>query len=146
MASESMVITQAQPHDAQDVVQLWTLCGLVRHYNPPEQDFHFARGRDGSDILVLRVDGEIVGAVMVGHDGHRGWIYYLAVNPEYQRRGFGEQLVRAAEQWLLDRHVRKCQLMVRDTNTGVVGFYDRLGYERSPVTVMQRWLDGTEVS
>lgn len=144
--SEAIVISPAHPHDRTDIVQLWMLCGLVRPYNPPEHDFDFARGRDGSDILVLRLSGEVIGAVMVGHDGHRGWIYYLAVDPGHQRQGHGERLVRAAEQWLLDRHVRKCQLMVRETNVDVVGFYDRLGYERSPVTVMQRWLDGTEVS
>jgi ribosomal protein S18 acetylase RimI-like enzyme len=118
----------------------------VRHYNPPERDHDFARGRDGSDILVLRSTDQVIGAVMVGHDGHGGWIYYLAVDPDHQRHGHGQRLVRAAEQWLVDRQVRKCQLMVRETNPGVVGFYDRLGYERSPVTVMQRWLDGTDVS
>ena len=139
-------ITPAHPHDRESIVRLWTRCGLVRPYNPPEHDIDFARGRDGSDILVLRLADGVIGSVMVGHDGHRGWIYYLAVDPDHQRNGHGERLVRAAEQWLRERQVRKCQLMVRDTNIGVVGFYDRLGYERSPVTVMQRWLDGTEVS
>jgi ribosomal protein S18 acetylase RimI-like enzyme len=142
----AIAISPAQPHDRDDIVRLWNLCGLVRHYNPPDRDFDFARGRDGSDILVLRRDGEVIGAVMVGHDGHRGWIYYLAVNPDHQHNGYGGELVRAAEAWLIDRHVRKCQLMVRETNLDVVNFYERLGYERSPVTVMQRWLDGTEIS
>ena len=143
---DAVMISPARPADRDEIVQLWSLCGLVRHYNPPEQDFDFARGRDNSDVLVLRLGGTPVGAVMVGHDGHRGWIYYLAVDPEHQRHGYGEQLMRAAEQWLVDRHVRKCQLMVRETNSGVVGFYDQLGYERSPVVVMQRWLDGTNIN
>lgn len=144
--SDDIAIASAESHDRDDIVQLWTLCGLVRHYNPPERDFDFARGRENSDILTLRAGGELVGAVMVGHDGHRGWVYYLAVDPQHQRQGHGARLVAAAEQWLLDRHVRKCQLMVRKTNLGVVEFYDTLGYEKSPVVVMQRWLDGTEVN
>lgn len=144
--NDRIVIASAEPHDREQIVQLWTLCGLVRNYNPPERDFDFARGRESSDILTLRLGEKLVGAVMVGHDGHRGWVYYLAVDPGHQRQGHGARLVRAAENWLLDRHVRKCQLMVRDTNLDVVEFYDALGYEKSPVLVMQRWLDGTEVS
>lgn len=146
MAGQEIMIAPAEARDRDAVVQLWSLCGLVRHYNPPEKDFEFARGRDHSDILTLRAEGRLAGAVMVGHDGHRGWIYYLAVDPEHQHRGYGSQLVKAAEQWLLDRHVRKCQLMVRETNEGVVDFYRGLGYENSPVLVMQRWLDGTNVT
>lgn len=144
--NDDITIAPAQPHDRSDIVQLWTLCGLVRNYNPPERDFDLARGRENSDILTLRVAGNLVGAVMVGHDGHRGWVYYLAVDPEHQRHGYGARLVQAAEAWLLDHQIRKCQLMVRDSNLGVMEFYDRMGYEKSPVVVMQRWLDGTEVN
>jgi ribosomal protein S18 acetylase RimI-like enzyme len=137
------IVAPAEPHERDAVVSLWTNCGLVRAYNPPERDFDLAQGKEGSDVLTLRLDDSIVGTVMVGHDGHRGWIYYLAVDPAFQRQGFGKQLVEAAERWLQQRHIRKCQLMVRESNAGVVGFYTGLGYDRSPVVVMQRWLDGT---
>jgi ribosomal protein S18 acetylase RimI-like enzyme len=85
----------------------------------------------------------VVGSVMVGHDGHRGWLYYVAADTSVRSRGIGREVVRAAEAWLRERGVRKAQLLVRRSNTGVVAFYERLGFEKSAVVVMQRWLDGT---
>jgi hypothetical protein len=121
---------------------LWRACGLVVPHNPPDADFERALGQPGSDILVMRDGDDIAGTVMVGHDGHRGWVYYLAVEPGRQRQGLGAALIRAAEAWLRERQIRKIQLMVRETNRGVVAFYERIGYEPAPVVVMQRWLDG----
>ncbi len=137
---EHVRIVPAAPDDRDAVVDLWRRCGLVVPYNPPDADFDFALGRPGSDILVCREGGAIIGSVMVGHDGHRGWIYYLAVDPEHQHHGYGRHLVSASEEWLTERDVRKVQLMVRETNQQVIGFYKAIGYEQSPVTVMQRWL------
>lgn len=128
----------------QELADLWTTCNLVVSYNPPLADIAFAREGEASDILVGMEDDRIVASVLVGHDGHRGWIYYVAVAPDRQGTGLGAHIVQAAEEWLRDRGVRKVQLMVRPTNTKVLGFYEHLGYERSPVTVMQRWLDGTK--
>lgn len=133
-------IEPAATADRDAVIELWRACGLVVPHNPPAGDFDFARAGPSSDVLVLRQEGRVAGSVMVGHDGHRGWIYYLAVDPAVQRQGLGAALVGAAERWLRDRGVRKIQLMVRETNRGVLDFYHRLGYEPSPVTVMQRWL------
>lgn len=130
----------AAESDREEVVALWRTCGLVVPHNPPNDDFDFALGQPGSDVLVARLAGRIVGAVMVGHDGHRGWVYYLAVDPQHQRQGIGARLISAAEIWLRDRGVRKIQLMVRPSNQGVLEFYQRIGYEPSPVVVMQRWL------
>ena len=87
--------------------------------------------------------GRVVGSVMVGHDGHRGWLYYVAADPGARSRGIGRQVVRAAEAWLREKGVRKAQLLVRRSNAGVTAFYGRLGFEESDVVVMQRWLDGT---
>jgi len=128
----------------QEVADLWEACGLVVAYNPPLDDIAFAIAGRESDILVGLRDERIVASVLVGHDGHRGWLYYVAVAPDLQGEGFGARIVAAAESWLRDRGVRKVQLLVRPTNARVLGFYEHLGYERSPVTVMQRWLDGTE--
>jgi ribosomal protein S18 acetylase RimI-like enzyme len=133
--------TPASAGDRDDVIDLWTRCGLTVPHNPPAGDFELALGKPGSDILVTRQDNRIIGTVMVGHDGHRGWIYYLAVDPGYRHQGLGERLVRAAESWIQDRGVRKIQLMVRSSNRGVLDFYRAIGYDQSDVTVMQRWLD-----
>ncbi len=131
--------------DESAVVALWEACGLTRPWNPPSADIALLRGSGHGEILVAqRRRADVTGSVMVGHDGHRGWIYYLAVAPSRRRGGLGGQLMRAAEAWLQGRGIRKVELMIRDTNTAVTAFYARLGYGEEPVTVMSRWLDGTE--
>ena len=79
---------------------------------------------------------------MVGHDGHRGVLYYLAVDPEFQKRGFGKAAVAAAETWLRERGVWKINLMVRSENEKAGRFYERMGYEINPVTSFGKRLDG----
>ena len=137
-------VESATATDRENVVALWRTCGLVVPHNPPDADFDFARGHSGSEVLVVRDGAGIIGSVMVGHDGHRGWVYYLAVDPTWQRQGLGAALVSGAETWLRERGVRKIQLMVRDTNQSVLDFYIHIGYAHAPVTVMQRWLDEDE--
>jgi len=80
---------------------------------------------------------------MVCHDGHRGWVYYLAISPDHQKRGVGEKLMRAAEEWLKPK-VPKVMLLVGEDNEAAMGFYARCGYERSSSVVFQRRLDGEE--
>lgn len=140
-------IVELDEADASVAAHLWAECGLTVPYNDPEADFLRALRGPSSTILGIRTEpvlgdasGGLIGTVMVGHEGHRGWIYYLAVLPEHQGRGLGSALVRAAEEWLDERGVPKAMLMVRATNEGVQGFYRALGYETSTVTVMQRWL------
>jgi ribosomal protein S18 acetylase RimI-like enzyme len=134
-----MKIRSAIPEDEADIVALWRDCGLTVPYNDPQGDFRFALGKPGSDVLVAE-DGAIIGSVMVGHDGHRGWIYYLAVAPARQRRGLGRALVTAAEQWLSQRGIVKLNLMVREHNHAVAAFYEKLGFEFTPRINMQKSL------
>ena len=134
-----MNIRAATTQDETAVVSLWHACGLTAPYNDPVQDFRFARGKPASDILLAEQDG-IAGAVMVGHDGHRGWLYYVAVAPQQRRKGIGTLLVQAAEAWLKERGVPKAHLMVRETNHQVAAFYERIGYEPMPRINMQKWL------
>lgn len=139
----ALAIAPAGAEDEDDVVDLWRACGLVVSYNDPAADFRQARGQAASDVLVGRDDsGEIVGSVMVGHDGHRGWLYYVAAAPEARGTGVGRRMVEAAEAWLRERGIVKAQLMVRETNTQVVAFYERLGFEVAPRILMSKWLDG----
>ncbi|GAN54602.1 GNAT family acetyltransferase [Tanticharoenia sakaeratensis] len=134
------VIRPASDEDEAAVVDLWRASGLVAPYNDPAADFRYALGRPASDVLVVMDGAAVSGAVMVGHDGHRGWIYYLASHPDRRGQGIGRALVNAAEDWLCARACRKLQLMVRETNTGVVPFYERLGFENTPRVVMAKWL------
>jgi ribosomal protein S18 acetylase RimI-like enzyme len=124
-----------------DAVALWHESGLTRPWNDPHADL--ARAMAGSSSTVLAaVDSDVlVGTAMVGHDGHRGWVYYLAVRPDRRRTGLGRKLIGASERWLSARQVPKVQLMVRTTNAAVVAFYDSLGYEDGHVLVLGKFLD-----
>ncbi|WP_445996881.1 GNAT family acetyltransferase [Okibacterium fritillariae] len=120
--------------------RLWEEAGLTRPWNPPAEDFARAVGGETSAVLGAFDGDELVGTAMVGHDGHRGWIYYLAVAETRRGSGLGRQLNDAAEEWMRERDVPKVQLMVRSTNAGVVDFYERLGYEDGEVVVLGKWL------
>jgi GNAT superfamily N-acetyltransferase len=117
---------------------LWAAAGLTRPWNDPVADARRALAGPASTILAARRDGVLVGTVMVGHDGHRGWVYYLAVAASERGKGTGARLMRAAEQWCAAAGVPRLNLMVRAGNTGVRGFYDRLGYRASDVVVLQK--------
>jgi ribosomal protein S18 acetylase RimI-like enzyme len=78
---------------------------------------------------------------MVGHDGHRGWVYYLAVADAARGEGLGRELMVAAEAWLVERDIPKIQFMVRNDNTAVLEFYDHLGYATQDCLVLGRRLD-----
>jgi ribosomal protein S18 acetylase RimI-like enzyme len=137
----SLKIRSATDDDEQNVVALWRACGLVTSYNDPVSDFRFAKSGPSSDVLIgLDGTGELRASVMVGHDGHRGWLYYVAASPDVRGLGFGRAIVRAGEEWLRLRGIAKVQLMVRETNTKVVAFYERLGFETAPRVVMSKWL------
>jgi ribosomal protein S18 acetylase RimI-like enzyme len=142
VASLRLVIRNATVEDEPRVAALWRASNLVTSYNDPSKDFHFARAKEGSDILVgLNAEQTIVGSVMVGHDGRRGWIYYLASDPKHRNQGIGRLMVEAAEQWLKNKGVAKAMLLVRETNTQVIDFYRHLGFEAIPRVIMQKWLE-----
>ena len=123
------------------VVSLWKTCGLTRTWNDPYKDIQFAREGATSAILVGFFEERLVATVMVGYDGHRGVLYYLAVDPAFQKRGFGKATVVAAEAWLRERGVWKINLMVRSENEEAGRFYERLGYVINPVTSFGKRLD-----
>jgi ribosomal protein S18 acetylase RimI-like enzyme len=129
---------EIEDRDVENVVALWQACGLTRAWNDPYKDIAFARTGDTSTVLVLEREGRIIASVMTGHDGHRGMLYYVAVDPSQQRQGHGKAAVKAAEAWLGDRGVWKVNLLVRAENVAVKGFYESLGYEVNPVLCMAR--------
>jgi ribosomal protein S18 acetylase RimI-like enzyme len=140
----SLTVKSAVAEDEPAVVALWYACGLVASTNDPVADFRFAKSGPSSDVLVGVDDaGAVAGSVMVGHDGHRGWLYYVAASPASRGKGIGRHMVRAAEDWLRERGIWKAQLLVRDTNTKVVSFYEHIGFEVSPRVVMSKVLGKT---
>jgi ribosomal protein S18 acetylase RimI-like enzyme len=133
-------IRQLTAADRRATITLWEQAGLTRPWNDPARDFDRALDGPTSTVLGAVDDGEVVGTVMVGHDGHRGWAYYLAVDEGRRSSGLGRRMMRAAERWLQKRGAVKIQLMVRDDNAAALGFHQRLGYEDAETTVLARWL------
>jgi ribosomal protein S18 acetylase RimI-like enzyme len=125
-------------------VRLWHDSGLTRPWNDPDADLRrAASGRASAVLAAVGDDGGLLATAMVGHDGHRGWVYYLAVDAAARGSGLGRRMMEACEAWVQARGIPKIQLMVRATNQAVVGFYEHLGYVGSDVVVLERWLDGS---
>ena len=136
-----IAIVPAAAPDREAVVALWQQAGLTRPWNDPQADFDLALGGPASTILLARQQEQILGSVMVGFDGHRGWVYYLASDPDRRGTGIGRQLMQAAEDWLRQRGCPKIQLMVRSDNQPARGFYQAIGYELQDVVTIGRRLD-----
>jgi hypothetical protein len=136
----------APMHDAEvgAVVALWQACGLTRPWNDPTADIALARRGPNSAILVGREAETIVATVLVGHDGHRGWVYYVAVDPDRRGKGHGRTIMRAAEDWLRQAGIEKLMLLVRSDNTKVQAFYESLDYDEQERIIYAKWLDGRE--
>ena len=141
MDSVNSKISTAILDDGAEVISLWGRAGLTRPWNDAKSDFRIALEGSTSDILQLHLATELAATIMVGFDGHRGWVYYLGVLPEYRRAGLGRVLMAAAENWLKARDAPKIQLMVRGDNEVAIGFYKALGYEVQPVVTIGRRLD-----
>ena len=120
--------------DTESVIALWQETGLTRSWNNPHLDIQ-RKLTVQPELFLVAVDGDdIVGSVMAGYDGHRGWIYYLASSPQHRGEGIARDLVSTVEDLLLEMGCPKVQLMVRPDNADVLGFYDQLGYERFDTT------------
>ena len=138
----ALTISPITDADVEPVIALWQRCGLTRPWNDPGSDIAFARRGANATILVGRAANAIVASAMVGHDGHRGWVYYVAVDPDARRKDHGRAIMAAAEDWLRQQGITKAMLMVRPDNKQVQAFYDKLGYEKQERVIYARWLDG----
>lgn len=135
-----VVLRPLRDADVEQVVSLWHATGLTRPWNDPQRDIARARAV-WPDLLVVAVDGDdVVGTVMAGYDGHRGWLYYLATASERRGEGIGRMLVADAERRLEGLGCPKVMLMVREGNDAVADFYDALGYARDATSVLGKRL------
>jgi len=139
-----LAITAIEDADVTSVVSLWERCGLTRPWNDPVADIALARKGPNSTILLGREDEKVVASAMVGHDGHRGWVYYVATDPDRRGQGLGRAIMSAAEDWLRQAGIAKLQLLVRQDNAKASAFYETIGYDEAAVTVFAKWLDGRE--
>ncbi len=124
-----MLIRQFEDADGSAVILLWD---AVSRSDAPHNDpalairNKLAVGRDL--FLVAECDGAVVGTVMGGYDGHRGWVYAVAVSPGYRRRGIATALIRRLEGELAERGCLKVNLQVRGSNGEAVSLYEKLGF------------------
>jgi ribosomal protein S18 acetylase RimI-like enzyme len=136
-----MHIRPFHPADEPAVIALWSRCGLTRPWNDPHKDIARKLAVRPDLFLVAEVDGSVIGTVMVGYDGHRGWINYLGVDPDCRRRGVGRALMTEAERLLRLEGCPKINLQVRTGNTEMIEFYRRIGYATDDVVSMGRRLE-----
>jgi len=140
----TLAIADIADADVAAVIALWQACGLTRPWNDPAADIALARRGPNSTILIGRADNHIVATAMVGHDGHRGWVYYVATDPQRRTKGYGRAIMNAAEDWLRAAGIAKLQLMVRRENAQAGAFYQSIGYAEAQTIVFAKWLDGRE--
>jgi ribosomal protein S18 acetylase RimI-like enzyme len=140
----ALAVADIRDADIAAVIALWQACGLTRPWNDPAADIALARRGPHSTVLIGREAGAIVATAMVGHDGHRGWVYYVAADPGLRGRGYGRAIMNAAEDWLRAAGIAKLQLLVRRENAGVAAFYQSIGYEEAQTIMFAKWIDGRE--
>ncbi len=137
---ENVTIRPYRREDERHVIDLWVRCNLTVPWNNPKEDIE-RKMKEAPDLLFVgEIENRIVASCMAGYDGHRGWIYYLAVSPERRGGGLAKQMVRRAEERLKEMGCPKINLMVRKTNTGVIDFYKKVGYNDDPVVVLSKRL------
>ena len=128
-----MEIRTFREEDRGAVIELWRECRLIRPQNDPNKDIDRKMAFQPDLFLVAEDSGEVVGAVMVGYEGHRGAINYLAVRPDCQRKGYGRAIMQAAVTKLKALNCPKVNLLVRTSNPNVIEFYNSLGFEMDDV-------------
>ena len=130
--------------DEKAVVQLWTDCGLVVAWNDPHRDIQ-RKLKVQPDLFLVGCAGDhIIATVMSGYEGHRGWINYLAVHPQQQRKGIARRMMDEAEANLRAAGCPKINLQVRSTNTGVIEFYKNIGFKGDDVVSFGKRLEPDE--
>lgn len=135
-----MQIRPYQASEEQAVIAIWNECGLIRPWNDPRRDIARKLTEQPELFLVAVDQQELIGTAMVGFDGHRGWVYYLAVGRGHQRQSIGRTLMAEAERLLTELGCPKICLMVRSSNADVIEFYKRLGYAQDDVVTLGRRL------
>lgn len=140
MNRQKLDIRTYRSADESAVIDLWRRCGLIVAWNDPALDIARKCADSPELFFVAEKDGELIASCMAGFDGHRGWIYYLAVDPARQRSKIATELVHQAEFALVQQGCPKVELMVRDSNHSVKSFYQDIGYRIEPVSVLSKRL------
>ena len=127
--------------DEQDVLKLWKNSNLVVPWNDPQKDIQRKLKAQPELFLVGCIKDKVIATVMAGYDGHRGWIYYLAVDPEYRRLNIGRKMMNKAEELLRNKGCAKINLQVRTSNLDVIKFYRQIGFKEDDVVSFGKRLE-----
>ena len=130
--------------DEPAVIALWEAAGLTRSWNDPRKDIERKRAVRREWFLVGTHDDAVIASIMIGYDGHRGWINYLAVAPGHRNKGHARTLMREAERLLADAGCPKINLQIRTSNASVIEFYKAIGYAQDDVVSFGRRLIADE--
>jgi len=133
-------IVEFNEEDREGLISLWRSCELTVPRNEPGRDIDRNLADPAGRIFLLKKGHLVAGSVMVGYDGHRGWVYYLSVHPDYRNQNLGRALMIHSEDYLKTLGCPKLNLMVRSHNYSALGFYDRVGYQKDDVVVMSKRL------
>ena len=128
-SSSNFAIRQFAPNDTNRVIFIWEQCDLVRNWNNPNFDIQRKLNFQKELFFVGLLNDEIIATAMFGYDGHRGWLNYFAVLPNFQKRGFGKQLMTFGEMALIEKGCPKLNLQIRNDNTKAINFYQNVGYK-----------------
>jgi GNAT superfamily N-acetyltransferase len=139
-----MTVRRYRPDDFDTVAALWQAVGFNVPPNEPKRDIEFILRHDNAVLLVNDIGGTVIGTILAGHDGHRGWLYRFAVWPEHRGKGHGRELLTTAEHWLAARGLVKIELLIRDSFLSLKPYYERFGYEQTPRAVMARLVTDEE--
>jgi len=139
-------IGRYRPEFQDAVVDLWRKCNLIVPQNDPIEDIKRKTDFQPNLFFIGLLDGKVIGSIMVGYEGHRGWINYLAVTPEHQRHGYGKKLVQKAIDELKKMDCLKVNLQIRKGNTSVIHFYKGLGFKKDNVISLGMRLNNTSIT
>jgi len=137
---KQLIIRSFQVSDEPDVIDLWHRCNLVVPQNDPKKDIEMKLKVQPELFFVGVISNRIVSTIMSGYDGHRGWIYYLAVNPDFQKNGIGRRMVEEVESILRKLGCSKINLQIRNSNKPVIAFYKHIGFGDDDVIGMGKRL------
>ena len=141
MSKTPLFVRPFQTEDESSVVSLWQLCKITVPWNNPHKDIARKLKVQPELFLVGMQDSLLIATVMGGYDGHRGWINYLAVHPDFRGQGYGKQVMENVESELRKRGCPKINLQIRSGNDRVTAFYQKLGFRYDQALSMGKRLE-----
>ena len=137
---DAIEIRSFRQEDEAPLIKLWERCELVVAWNDPSKDISRKVQLDPEGLLLGWHDNLLIASVMADYEGHRGWINYLAVDPEFRRKGLGRTMMKAAETYLEQFECPKINLQIRAQNDQVIEFYKSIGFLQEDVINMGKRL------